>query len=101
MVESTTKVLAKTVKLNSGAEMPTVGLGLWKMPNGECANAVYKAIESGYRLLDSACDYGNEKETGEGIKKAIDAKIVERKDLFVVSKLWITYHRPEHVKHAC
>ena len=65
------------------------------------ADAVYKAIESGYRLLDSACDYGNEKETGEGIKKAIDAKIVERKDLFVVSKLWNTFHRPEYVKLAC
>lgn len=62
---------------------------------------VYNAIKNGYRLLDSAADYGNEVQTGEGIKRAIDEGIVERKDLFVVSKLWNTFHKPEHVKLAC
>ena len=87
--------------LNSGDKMPMLGLGLWKIPKGECANAVYKAIESGYRLLDSACDYGNEKETGEGIKNALYYNLCKREDLFVVSKLWNTFHKPEHVELAC
>ena len=46
--------------LTSGDKLPSLGLGLWKMPKNNCADAVYKAISSGYRLLDSACDYGNE-----------------------------------------
>jgi len=81
--------------------MPTVGLGLWKMPGDKCADAVYNSIKAGYRLLDSACDYGNEDKTGAGIKKALDEKIFERKDLFVVSKLWNTFHKPENVELAC
>ena len=48
--------------------MIKVGLGLWKMPNDSCADAVYNAIKAGYRMLDSACDYGNEHKTGEGIE---------------------------------
>ena len=47
--------------------MPQAGLGLWKIPKDVAAQAVYDAIKVGYRLLDSACDYGNEKQTGEGI----------------------------------
>ena len=100
MVENTAKA-ATSVALRNGAQMPTVGLGLWKMPPKECADAVYGSIKAGYRLLDSACDYGNEKQTGEGIKKALDEKLCERKDLFVVSKLWNTFHKPENVKLAC
>ena len=87
--------------LNSGDKLPQLGLGLWKMPQDVCSDVVYNAIKNGYRLLDSACDYGNEDKTGAGIKKAIDEGVVERKDLFVVSKLWNTFHRPEHVKAAC
>ena len=44
--------------------MPNVGLGLWKIPNEITADVTYSAIETGYRLLDSAADYGNEKESG-------------------------------------
>ena len=87
--------------LSNGTSMPQVGLGLWKMPKETCAQSVYDAIESGYRLLDSACDYGNEQQTGQGIKKALDAGLCKREDLFVVSKLWNTFHRPEHVETAC
>jgi len=87
--------------LSNGVKLPQLGLGLWKMPKETCANMVYSAIKNGYRLLDSACDYGNEVQTGEGIKRAIDEGIVRREDLFVVSKLWNTFHRPEHVKMAC
>lgn len=51
--------------------------------------------------MDSACDYGNEVEVGLGIKKALSEGIIERKDLWITSKLWNTYHRKEHVKAAC
>lgn len=44
-----------TIKLNSGHEMPQVGFGLWKVDKGTCADTVYNAIKTGYRLLDGAC----------------------------------------------
>jgi D-xylose reductase len=81
--------------------MPMVGLGLWKIPKEKCADTVFNAISAGYRLLDSACDYGNEVEVGHGIKKALDAGVVKREDLWVTSKLWNTYHRKEHAVQAC
>ena len=80
--------------------MPQVGLGLWKLPKDVCADSVFNAIEAGYRLLDGACDYGNEKQVGEGIKRAIESGKVKREDLFIVSKLWNTFHHPDHVKLA-
>ena len=53
--------------LNSGDKLPMLGLGLWKMPKDTCGDMVYEAIRNGYRLLDGACDYGNEAEVGTGI----------------------------------
>jgi len=50
--------------------MPAVGLGVWKVPKEACAATVVSAIRSGYRHLDCACDYGNEKEVGDGIRRA-------------------------------
>ena len=79
---------------------PEIGLGLWKVPKSQCADVVYNAIKLGYRHLDSACDYGNEKEVGEGIKRAIEAGLCTREDLWVTSKLWNTYHHPDHVVMA-
>jgi len=81
--------------------MPAVGLGLWKIPNDVCDQVVYDAIKVGYRCLDAACDYGNEKEVGKGIRRAIEDGVVKREQLWVTSKLWNTYHRKEHVKAAC
>lgn len=87
--------------LTSGDKLPSLGLGLWKMPKDICADMVYNAIKIGYRLLDGACDYGNEVEVGQGIRRALDENICRREDLFVVSKLWNTFHRPENVKVGC
>lgn len=92
--------LSKTVTLNNGLKMPLIGLGCWKIPNDVCASQVYEAIKLGYRLFDGAQDYGNEKEVGQGIKKAIAEGIVKREDLFVVSKLWNSFHHPDNVKLA-
>jgi D-xylose reductase len=86
--------------LNSHKKMPKVGFGLWKIPQDICSDAVYNAIKAGYRHLDSACDYGNEVQVGEGIKRAIDDGLCTREDLWVTSKLWNTYHAKEHVGPA-
>ncbi|KAK5137838.1 NAD(P)H-dependent D-xylose reductase (XR) [Meristemomyces frigidus] len=92
---------APTVKLNNGKEMPLVGFGLWKVDNATCADTVYNAIKSGYRLFDGACDYGNEQEAGEGVARAIKDGLVKREELFLVSKLWNSFHDKERVKPIC
>lgn len=90
-----------TLKLRTGDEMPLVGFGTWKVPRDSCPEIVYQTLKAGYKCLDCACDYGNEDKVGEGIKRALDEGILQRKDLWVTSKLWNTFHRPEHVKPAC
>ncbi|NND97171.1 MAG: aldo/keto reductase [Pirellulaceae bacterium] len=80
--------------------MQSVGLGLWKIDNDITANVVQTAIDCGYRHFDSACDYGNEPQAGEGFSKAIADGKVTREDLWITSKLWNTYHRAEHVRPA-
>lgn len=89
---------APTVKLNNGHQMPLVGFGLWKVDNATCADTVYNAIKSGYRLFDGACDYGNEVEAGQGVARAIKDGLVKREELFIVSKLWNSFHDKERVK---
>ncbi len=86
--------------LRTGDHLPALGLGTWKIPRDLCAEAVYSAIAAGYRHLDCACDYGNEVEVGQGIARAIGEGRVTRDDLWITSKLWNTYHRPEHVEPA-
>lgn len=86
-----------SVLLSSGAKMPQVGFGLWKVPTNICADTVYNAIKVGYRLFDGAEDYGNEKEAGEGVRRAIADGLVKRSELFITSKLWNTFHSKEHV----
>ena len=84
-----------------GDNLPAVGFGLWKIDKPDTANLVHAAVEAGYRHLDSAADYGNEKEAGEGIKSALAAGLCQREELWVTSKLWNTYHKPENVRAAC
>ncbi|EOH52427.1 hypothetical protein UA3_02553 [Enterococcus faecium EnGen0263] len=79
----------QTITLNNGVEMPQLGFGVYQIPLVETAEAVYQAIKTGYRLIDTASIYGNEKETGEGIKRAINEGLVTREELFVTSKLFI------------
>ncbi len=80
--------------------MDSVGLGLWKIENHLTAGVVQTAIDCGYRHFDSACDYGNEKEAGDGFSAAIASGKVKRDDLWITSKLWNTYHNAQHVRPA-
>ncbi|MEM7764882.1 MAG: aldo/keto reductase [Pseudomonadota bacterium] len=89
-----------TIKVGQ-SDMPSVGLGIWKIDKPDTANAISTALEIGYRHIDSASDYGNEREAGEGIRHAMQQGTVSRDDLWVTSKLWNTYHRKEHVRAAC
>ncbi|KAL4764770.1 putative glycerol dehydrogenase [Aspergillus foveolatus] len=81
-----------TYKLNTGAEIPALGLGTWQSAPGEVSAAVYHALKVGYRHIDAAQCYGNETEVGEGIKRALSEGIVKRSEIFVTTKLWCTYH---------
>lgn len=89
-----------SIKLNSGYEMPLVGFGCWKVDKATCADQIYNAIKVGYRLFDGAEDYGNEVEVGQGINRALDEGIVARDELFIVSKLWNSFHHPDNVEKA-
>ena len=84
-----------------GTALPSPGLGTWKIPENLTPQIVHQAIEVGYRHLDCAADYGNEKLVGKGIASALDAGLCNREDLWVTSKLWNTYHEPQHVRAAC
>jgi len=76
----------ETIKLNNGVEMPVLGFGVFQIPDAAvCEESVINAIETGYRLIDTAASYGNEKAVGEAIKKSA----VSRDELFITTKLWI------------
>lgn len=100
MTKPQIKNLNQTIKLESGFELPQVGFGLWKVLKDRTAEVVYNAIKCGYRNFDGAYDYQNEKEAGEGIRKAIADGLVTRNDIFVTTKLWNNYHSREHVLKA-
>lgn len=81
--------------------IPTIGFGFWKVAREDAADVAYAAIKAGYRHLDCAADYGNEAEVGHGIARAISDGLVTRDNLWITSKLWNTFHAPEHVKEGC
>lgn len=72
------------VKLNNGVEMPQLGFGVWQVPNDEVVEPVLKALEVGYRSIDTAKIYENERGVGEAITKSN----IPREDLFITTKVW-------------
>ncbi|RVW73800.1 Aldose reductase [Vitis vinifera] len=89
----------QSCKLISGHSIPAVGLGTWRA-GSQASNAVFTAIvEAGYRHIDTAWEYGVQAEVGQALKAAMHAGI-ERRDLFVTSKLWCTELEPGRVRSA-
>lgn len=90
----------KYITFKNGDQMPIIGLGTWKSKPGEVYNAVLWALEAGYRHIDCAAIYDNEKEVGKAFEKAFTDGLVKREDIFVTSKLWNNSHRFEDVVPA-
>ncbi|RWR92027.1 aldo-keto reductase family 4 member C9 [Cinnamomum micranthum f. kanehirae] len=86
--------------LNTGARIPSVGLGTWQSPLGEVYKAVITAVKAGYRHIDCARNYDNEEEVGQALKKLFEDGVVKREDMFITSKLWSSDHAPEDVPVA-
>lgn len=85
----------QTVKLNNGVEMPILGFGVFQIGNKEeCETSVLNAIETGYRLIDTAASYMNEIAVGNAIKKSG----VPREEMFVTSKLWVQHTGYDNTK---
>lgn len=89
-----------SVAVSNTKPMPAVGLGYWKVEKAAAAALTVEAVKAGYRHLDCASDYGNEANVGDGIAEVARQGLCKRDELWVTSKLWNTYHRPEHVKPA-
>ena len=79
------------IRLKSGYDLPVVGLGTYALHGSTCTNAVIAAIQNGYRLIDTASFYGNEREVGEGVRQSG----VAREEIFVQTKLY-----PNQYNHA-
>ena len=88
--------LQETFTLNTGAKIPAVGFGTWQAAPKEVETAVETALKCGYTHIDCAAIYRNEQEVGAGIKKSG----VDRKDIFITTKLWNSRHEPEKVEAA-
>ncbi|KAI3985024.1 hypothetical protein MKX01_004792 [Papaver californicum] len=84
-------------ELNTGAKLPSVGLGTWKAPPGEVGQAVISAVKAGYRHIDCARVYETKKRVA--LKELITNGVVKRNDLWT-SKLWCSDHAPEDVSKA-
>jgi diketogulonate reductase-like aldo/keto reductase len=84
------------LKLNDGIEMPALGLGVFQTPPAETRDAVRAALDTGYRHIDTAAAYGNEREVGE----AIAASALDRSEVFVETKIWISDFGYDETLHA-
>lgn len=89
------------VTLNTGAKMPIEGFGVFQVPDAAvCEQAVYDAIKTGYRLIDTAQAYMNEAAVGKAVHRAIADGLVSREKLFVTTKLWVSNMKTEDGAYA-
>ncbi len=84
----------KTIKLNNGIEMPQIGYGVYQVSPDECERCVSDALKTGYRMIDTAQAYHNE----EGVGRAVKNSGINRSDIFIVSKVWISNYGYEKAK---
>ena len=74
------------ITLNNGVDLPALGLGVFQSPPAETVTAVESALATGYRLIDTAAAYLNEREVGEGIRRSG----IQRDEVFIETKVWIS-----------
>src|SRR2546429_8110370 len=86
----------ETITLNNGVEMPALGLGVFQTPPDETRDAVRAALDSGYRLIDTAAAYGNERQVGEAVR---DSRI-SRSEVFLETKIWISDYGYDETLHG-
>lgn len=86
----------QTLTLNNGVEMPALGLGVFQTPPDETRAAVTAALDLGYRHIDTAAAYGNEREVGQAIR----ASAVPRDDIFIETKIWISDYGYDETLHG-
>lgn len=102
MAEMIQPAMVPKVKLYTGEEIPCVGMGTFgsdRFTPEQVSNAVAGAIRCGYRMFDCAACYGNEDQIGEVFHAAFEEGVVERKDLFIMTKVWNDMH--ERVEESC
>ena len=90
----------KNTTFKNGDPIPQLGLGTWRSEPSEAYRAVKEALRIGYRHIDCAAIYGNEKEVGQALRDSFREGIVRREELFVTSKLWNSHHAPQDVEPA-
>ncbi|PXA71905.1 aldo/keto reductase [Cryobacterium arcticum] len=88
--------MQKNITLNNGVVMPAIGLGVFQTPPDATTDAVQAALEIGYRHIDTAAAYANEREVGEGIRRAG----VDRSEIFIETKVWISDFGYDQTLHA-
>lgn len=96
MNTATTKQGNPVLTLNNGVQMPALGFGVFQSPPAETAAAVASAFSQGYRLIDTAAAYFNEREVGEGFQRSGLA----REDVFIETKIWISDYGYDATLHA-
>lgn len=93
--------LKSTYEFSNGTKIPCVGFGTWQSADGEEAyNAVLSALRAGYRHIDTAAAYGNEKSVGKAIRDYLEESGTKREEIFVTTKLWNGDHGYENTKRA-
>ena len=90
----------KHLELNNQTKMPILGVGTWRSTLGEVYQAIRWAIKIGYRHIDCAAIYGNQKEIGQALFDAVREGDIKRSELFVTSKLWNDAHAIQDVRLA-
>src|SRR5437868_12201814 len=80
----------------NGARIPAIGLGTWELRGRVCARVVEQAIRLGYRHIDTAQVYENERDVGEGIR----ASRIRRDEMFVTTKVWTTHFAPHNLERS-
>src|ERR1700761_2690133 len=88
--------MTPSLTLNNGVELPALGLGVFQTPPDETRDAVRDALAAGYRHIDTAAAYGNERQVGE----AVNASDLDRSDVFLETKIWISDYGYDETLHG-